>query len=129
MACENVRGVNRDGTNGVKSIGIVISSSSNSPVVASEQGVIKKIGYMRGYGNYIVLVHNSRYMTVYANLDRINVTDGQKIPRGSVIGSLQPNDARLHFQINHAQTFRRAIYIANKKIIIRKKIPCKTGDQ
>lgn len=94
--------VERDGQNGVKSIGLVIRSRSNSLVYSAEDGVIKKIGYMRGYGNYIVVLHNSRYMTVYANLNKVSVQTGQKISKGSVMGILESGDARLHFQINRA---------------------------
>lgn len=99
---QKIRTVARDGNDDVKSIGIIIHSSESQPVFCAESGEIKKIGRMRGYGNYVVVGHNSRYMTVYANLSKISVQKGQKIQKGRVLGTLQHNDTRLHFQINHA---------------------------
>ncbi|MFW6366558.1 MAG: murein hydrolase activator EnvC family protein, partial [Spirochaetota bacterium] len=100
---------------GVKSIGIVIQTQGRSPVYCAENGVIKKIGYMRGYGNYVVVVHSSRFMTVYANLGAVAVKDGQHIRKGNVIGTLESTDGHLHFQINHAGKPLDALAILPKR--------------
>jgi murein DD-endopeptidase MepM/ murein hydrolase activator NlpD len=89
----------RDGKNGVKSIGILIKGRSNSRVVSSAGGVVKKIGKMRGYGTYVVIMHKNRYITVYSKLGRISVHEGKSLRRGDHIGYLDRNRT-LHFQIN-----------------------------
>jgi len=92
--------VQRDGSSGVKSIGIIITSMSGAGVISSATGIVKKVGKMRGYGRYIVLKHDKRFITIYANLHRIDVFEGQVIKSGRVIGYLEKN--RLHFLIGNS---------------------------
>ncbi len=98
---KKVKTCRNDGDEGVKSIGIIINSVPNSEVLASEKGVVKKIGYMRGYGRYIVIMHEGRYITVYSNMEMVNVREGQSVNRGSVLGRIS-SDSMLHFQIGRA---------------------------
>ncbi len=98
---KKVSNYRRDGTEDIKSIGIFITGSSNSDVVASLEGVVKKIGYMRGYGRYVAISHEGRYVTVYSNLSNIYVKEGERVSKGGVIGTLS-SDRTLHFQIGHA---------------------------
>ncbi|MFW5861858.1 MAG: peptidoglycan DD-metalloendopeptidase family protein [Spirochaetota bacterium] len=92
----------KDGGNGVKSIGVYIQSRSGSTVRSSAPGIVEKTGNMRGFGNYVVLRHRSRYLTVYSNLDDVFVHKGQHIPAGKVLGRMDSRESKLHFQINHA---------------------------
>jgi len=96
-----IRTCRKDGDEGVKSIGIIISSSPNADVFASEKGVVKKVGYMRGYGKYIVVMHENRYMTVYSNMEKVFVKEGDQVKKGSVLGRIS-GDSMLHFQIGKA---------------------------
>jgi len=98
---KSVRNCTRDGNENVKSIGIIIKSSPNADVYASEKGTVNKIGYMRGYGKYVVIVHENRYITVYSNLDEVFVKEGESVARGRVLGRIS-SDSTLHFQIGHA---------------------------
>jgi len=99
---KSITGVERDGADGVKSIGIIIRTAPGTAVYSAENGVVQKIGYMRGFGNYVVMKHDERFMTVYANLDSVAVKDGQSVGRGVPIGRIAKNDSSIHFQINHA---------------------------
>jgi len=94
--------IRRDGQKGVKSIGIVITGKPGEHVLSSATGVVKKIGHMRGFGNYIVIKHSKEYMTVYSNLDSITVVEGDTIKRGEHIGRIHTSDNELHFQINYS---------------------------
>lgn len=96
---KKVKGYSRDGGDGVKSIGILIKGIPGGEVVASEDGVVKKIGYMRGYGNYVVVKHEKRYITVYSNLLGIDVKAGDPVLKGCRIGNIS-DDMTLHFQID-----------------------------
>ncbi|PKL19129.1 MAG: hypothetical protein CVV49_02290 [Spirochaetae bacterium HGW-Spirochaetae-5] len=96
---KKVRSYSPDGGNGVKSIGILIKGIPGGEVVASEDGVVKKVGYMRGYGNYIVVKHENRYITVYSNLLGIDVKAGDPVVKGCRIGKIS-DDMTLHFQID-----------------------------
>ena len=89
-----------DGLDGVKPIGIIITGKKGSPVLSSATGTVKKIGSMRGFGKYIVIAHEGRYSTVYANLDRVQVSSGERVTAGNAIGRINSFNQKLHFQID-----------------------------
>jgi lipoprotein NlpD len=97
---KKVKCYTRDGKDGVKSIGIFIKGNPGGEVIASEKGIVKRVGYMRGYGKYIVLNHKDRYITVYSNLMDVNVKVGDNVQKGVTIGNIS-NDMTLHFQIDY----------------------------
>jgi len=80
----------------IKNSGIDISAPKGSQVKAAAGGKVAYVGWLEGYGNVVVLEHDGFY-TVYSRLDRINVAEGDKVVKGSVIGktSAQP----LHFEL------------------------------
>lgn len=96
---KKVNGYSRDGKDGVKPIGLIIRGKPGSDVIASENGVVKKVGYMRGYGKYIVVKHGKSYITVYSNLMQVDVKNGDTVLKGGRIGNLS-DDMILHFQID-----------------------------
>ncbi|MCX8124674.1 MAG: peptidoglycan DD-metalloendopeptidase family protein [Spirochaetes bacterium] len=87
---------------GVRPIGIIITSKPKSKVVASAGGKVVKIGNMRGFGNFIVIVHQKDFYTIYSKLEAITVREGQAVLKGSTIGFLSDSNPSLHFQINHS---------------------------
>lgn len=92
--------VQREQVEGVKSIGILIFGRPGAPVVSSSCGVVEKVGSMRGFGKYVVIRHAGHYITVYSNLDAVRVRQGERIPAGREVGSIDARNNRLHFQIN-----------------------------
>ena len=96
---KKVKGYSRDGEDGVKSIGLIIKGNPGSEVIASENGIVKRVGYMRGYGKYIVVKHGKSYITVYSNLMDVNVKAGDTVQKGGRIGNIS-DDMTLHFQID-----------------------------
>jgi murein DD-endopeptidase MepM/ murein hydrolase activator NlpD len=91
--------IRRDGESGVRSIGIIIESSPGTPVISSARGVVEKIGTMRGFGQYVIIKHGGHFLTVYSKMNSINVSEGDIVGRGRVIGS---QGGELHFQINRS---------------------------
>jgi len=89
-----------DGFDGVKSIGIIISAPTGSFVYSSAQGIVEKIGYMRGYGNFVLVKHPDNYFTIYSYLENIRVKKGQAVSKGTVIGCINPDKKSMHFQID-----------------------------
>ena len=83
--------------------GIDIGGSIGTNIVAAESGRVSYTGYMRGYGNVIILSHNGGYSTVYAHNSVNLVKKGQYIKKGSVIAKLgrtgNTTGAHLHFEI------------------------------
>lgn len=98
---KKIKKCEQDGDSGAKSIGIFIKGAPNADVYASADGVVKKIGYMRGYGKYIIISHDDRYVTIYSNMEQINVKEGDSVTCSSRLGRIS-NDSTLHFQIGRA---------------------------
>jgi murein DD-endopeptidase MepM/ murein hydrolase activator NlpD len=83
--------------------GIDISSPFGSNIVAAENGRVSYAGYMRGYGNVIILSHDEGYSTVYAHNSVNLVKKGQYVKKGSVIAKVgrtgNATGPHLHFEV------------------------------
>jgi len=89
----------RDGDTGVRPIGLIIAGNPDSGVYTSADGVVKKVGQMRGYGKYVMVRHERKYMTVYSNLGEVHVRNGDMLDAGDMIGRVSSANI-LHFQID-----------------------------
>lgn len=82
------------------------SSSGRGQIFASNDGVVIRAdgSYWDWYGNFIVIQHSDGLFTGYAHLSQINVSVGQKVSRGQLIGvegSTGPvTGPHLHFQFS-----------------------------
>ncbi|WP_062052718.1 M23 family metallopeptidase [Aquimarina longa] len=84
--------------------GMDFSAATGTPVYASGNGVVKRAdANSSGYGKHIRIDHGFNYVSLYAHLNKYNVTVGQKVKRGDVIGfvgstgrSVAPH---LHYEI------------------------------
>ena len=83
--------------------GIDIAAPSGTPVKAAASGEVLYVGWMRGYGQVIILDHGRNITTVYAHLSSTRVSDGQVIRVGSVIGGVgktgNATGYHLHFEV------------------------------
>ena len=66
--------------------GIDMGVPLNTPVMAVDDGVIVYSGWKGGYGNYIEIDHGGDLHSFYGHLNKINVSLGDKIYQGDVIG-------------------------------------------
>lgn len=83
---------------------IDIANPSAPPVLAADSGkVIAVLSYRYGYGNHILIDHGNGYITLYAHLSAFNVSQGQTVKRGDVIGRMgstgRSTGTHLHFEI------------------------------
>ncbi|TPN86749.1 M23 family metallopeptidase [Aquimarina algicola] len=84
--------------------GMDFSAATGTPVYASGNGVVTRAdANSSGYGNHVRIDHGFNYVSLYAHLSRYNVTKGQKVKRGDIIGfvgstgrSVAPH---LHYEI------------------------------
>lgn len=90
--------------------GIDFGANIGTPVLASASGRIilaKFGGYNGGYGNMIIIAHDSGIQTVYAHLSRINVSIGQFVTQGQFIGAVgntgRSTGPHLHFEVRGAK--------------------------
>jgi len=88
--------------------GVDIAGNVGDPVVASADGVVVYSGSgLRGYGNLLIVRHNSTYLSAYAHNSRLLAKEGQNVRRGEKIAELGQTDApspRLHFEIRRGGT-------------------------
>ena len=67
--------------------GIDFAKEYGAPVYATADGEVTHAGYLEGgYGNTVILEHGRGFTTLYAHLSEWNVTVGQQVSRGDVIG-------------------------------------------
>ena len=79
-------------------------------IFASDSGVVIYAGSISGgYGNLVAIDHGNSYLTLYAHLSGINVSCGQSVYRGSVIGSCgstgNSTGPHLHFEVRKGSLF------------------------
>lgn len=83
--------------------GIDISGPAGTNIIAAESGRVSYAGYMRGYGNVIILSHDGGYSSVYGHNSVNLVKKGQIIKRGSIIAKMgstgNATGSHLHFEI------------------------------
>ncbi len=84
--------------------GIDIAGNEGEAVYATDAGVIVYAGWNNyGYGNMIMVDHGNNFQSLYAHLSAINVTCGQSVGQGDVIGAIgttgHSSGPHLHFEI------------------------------
>lgn len=86
-----------------KSKGLVLTGKMGDPVYAAADGRVVYAGSgLRGYGNLVILKHNSTYLTAYAHNQTLLVKEDQAVRRGQKIAEMGATDAdrvQLHFEI------------------------------
>jgi lipoprotein NlpD len=86
-----------------KTKGLVFAGKAGDPVFAAAEGKVVYAGSgLRGYGNLVILKHNSTYLTAYAHNQALLVKEDQSVKRGQKIaemGSTDANRVQLHFEI------------------------------
>jgi murein DD-endopeptidase MepM/ murein hydrolase activator NlpD len=66
--------------------GIDIGVSSGTPIHAADSGRVVLAGWNGGYGNYTCIQHTASLSTCYAHQSSIQVSVGQNVSQGQVIG-------------------------------------------
>ncbi|MGM0365329.1 MAG: murein hydrolase activator EnvC family protein [Actinomycetota bacterium] len=83
--------------------GIDIAAPHGTQVKAADGGQIVQAGYFGGYGYSIMVYHGGGYATWYAHLSSFNVSTGQMVERGQVIGYVGSTGwttgPHLHFEV------------------------------
>jgi len=83
--------------------GVYIEAPGGAQVKAIFPGRIDYSGWLKGYGEVIIINHGSRFFSVSANLSQREKMEGDMVRAGEVIGTLgQPGStsaSRLYFEI------------------------------
>lgn len=86
--------------------GIDIKVRKGETIVCVAPGKVDYIGWMRGYGKFVIVNHFGGYLSIYAHLDKITVTEDQEVKYGQEVGFAGEtgslNGPKLHFQIRQS---------------------------
>ena len=90
--------------------GVDLAAPMGTPILAAAPGVVivsKSGAWNGGYGNYIVIKHENGTQTLYAHNKSNTVSQGQRVERGQVIGSVgntgRSTGTHLHFEVRGAK--------------------------
>ncbi len=89
--------------NGKMHKGIDIQAPEGENIKAAEDGVVIFSGFLKGYGNVVIIKHEGDFFTVYAH-NRVNlVKEGEFVKKGQVIGKVgmtgNAQTPHLHFEV------------------------------
>jgi murein DD-endopeptidase MepM/ murein hydrolase activator NlpD len=85
--------------------GVDWAAPMGTPIYASGNGVIDKMGWEGGYGRYIRVRHANGYQTAYGHMSAFarNMAEGQRVRQGQIIGYVGSTGlstgAHLHYEI------------------------------
>lgn len=106
-----IGGVKTQGVHGHNGVDLASSYGANILAAADGQVIIARgSGWNGGYGSYIVVKHDNGTQTLYAHLSGVNVSVGQNVSQGQVIGYMGRSGqvtghtgVHLHFEIRGAR--------------------------
>jgi murein DD-endopeptidase MepM/ murein hydrolase activator NlpD len=87
--------------------GLDLSGPRGAKILATGDGKVRKAEWSSSYGNYVDIDHGFSITTRYAHLSSINVTEGQKVRKGDVLGE-QGSTGRstgnhLHYEVRYRE--------------------------
>lgn len=90
--------------------GVDIAAPVGTPIYASADGTVivsKKSGYNGGYGLYVVVSHPNGTQTLYGHMSRVDVSVGERVSQGEVIGAVgntgRSTGPHIHFEVRGAR--------------------------
>ena len=98
-----VSGAVTAGFDEVKNKGLAFGGKAGDPVLAAADGRVVYAGSgLRGYGNLVIIKHNTTYLTAYAHNQTLLVKEDQAVRKGQKIAEMGSSDAdqvKLHFEV------------------------------
>lgn len=83
--------------------GIDFVAYYRAPIYATAHGTVRSAGYNSGYGNQVVIDHGNGFQTSYSHLSAIEVSVGDQVERGDIIGRMgstgRSTGVHLHYEV------------------------------
>ena len=85
--------------------GTDFAAPKGTPIMASGNGIIQKVGWCGGGGNCVKIKHNSTYQTVYAHMSKFarGIKKGVRVKQGQTIGFVgstgKSTGPHLHYEV------------------------------
>ncbi len=86
--------------------GVDFAAPTGTPIYAAGNGTIEFAGVKGGYGNYVLIRHNSSFATAYAHMSRFSraARKGNRVRQGEVIGFVgttgMSTGPHLHYEVH-----------------------------
>lgn len=99
------QGAHRRGTTAATTQGVYISGNAGSEVKAAASGEVVYSGRgLRGYGNMLIINHDTNFLSVYAHNEKLLVKEGARVKQGQQIatmGNTDSNAVNLYFELRY----------------------------
>jgi murein DD-endopeptidase MepM/ murein hydrolase activator NlpD len=86
--------------------GLDIPGPVGTPIYATADGTIGRAEWVGGYGKFVEINHGNAVQTRYGHLSAMNVTPGQRIRKGDVLGYMgstgRSTGSHLHYEVRIA---------------------------
>lgn len=83
--------------------GIDIPGPVGTPIYATADGIVGRAQWAGGYGKLVELEHGNEIQTRYGHLSALNVTFGQRVQKGDLIGYMgstgRSTGSHLHYEV------------------------------
>jgi septal ring factor EnvC (AmiA/AmiB activator) len=87
--------------------GIELQAADGTKIISVSNGDVIFSGYLRGYGNTVIIHHGFQYYTVTSRIEKILVEKGQKVKQEDSIGIMGDTatlfDEGLYFEVRHGR--------------------------
>ncbi len=92
---------------GARSTGLKIGADFGAPVRAARSGRVVYAGDgLRGYGNLLLIQHDTEWISAYAHADALFVDEGDQVGTGDIIARVgatgEAPTAQLHFEVRRS---------------------------
>ncbi len=98
--------------------GLDFGNIIGSPIYATADGVVKKVGKTNYLGKYIVISHNFGYQTKFGHLNKSLVKEGETVKRGQIIAEMgssgRSTGSHLHYEVLRYNKHRNPYDYLNK---------------
>jgi len=83
--------------------GIDIGAPHGQSVISVQSGTVIQAGWIKGYGQTVIISHGDGISSLYAHLSSISVSEGESVSKGATIGRIGSTGLstgpHLHFEI------------------------------
>ncbi|MDR3303297.1 MAG: M23 family metallopeptidase [Treponema sp.] len=88
--------------------GLDLAAPLGTEVYAAREGLIAETGTDAIYGNFIIIRHDSNWVSLYGHLSKIETTQGRRVASGALIGRVgstgRSTGPHLHFEVRQNGT-------------------------
>jgi len=86
--------------------GIDIPGAIGTPIFATADGIVGRAEWVGGYGKLVEINHGNAVQTRYGHLSAMNVSPGQRIRKGDILGYMgstgRSTGSHLHYEVRIA---------------------------